>query len=61
MVATYDGIIVGAGVWGANTALQLASAVLTRLLMLEKAPGVGFGSTGKSSAIFRQTYSHYET
>ncbi|MCZ6472101.1 MAG: FAD-dependent oxidoreductase [SAR324 cluster bacterium] len=61
MVATYDGIIVGAGVMGANTALQLASAGLTRLLMLEKAPGVGFGSTGKSSAIFRQTYSHYET
>ena len=61
MAATYDGVIIGAGVMGATAALQLAHAGLGRLLVLEKAPGVGFGSTGKSSAIFRQTYSHYET
>lgn len=61
MANAYDGIIIGAGVMGASAALQLASAGLRNLLVLEKAPGVGFGSTGKSNAIIRQTYSHYET
>ncbi len=61
MATSYDGIIIGAGVMGATAALQLGSAGLKRLLLLEKAPGAGFGSTGKSSAIFRQTYSHHET
>lgn len=61
MAETYEGIIVGAGVMGASAAVQLAAAGLKKLLVLEKAPGAGFGSTGKSNAIFRQTYSHYET
>ena len=60
MAKTYDGIIIGAGVMGASTAMQLASAGLKKLLVLEKGPGVGFGSTGKSSACIRQTYSNYE-
>ena len=60
MVKTYDAIIIGAGVMGASTAMHLASAGLKRLLVLEKGPGVGFGSTGKSSACIRQTYSNYE-
>ena len=60
MAKSYDGIIVGAGVMGASTAMHLASAGLKRLLVLEKAAGVGFGSTGKSSACIRQTYSNYE-
>ena len=61
MTTNYDGIVVGAGIMGAMAAMQLAEAGVKRLLVLEKGPGVGFGSTGKSSAIFRQTYSHYET
>ena len=61
MSRSYDGIVVGAGIMGAMAAMQLAEAGVKRLLILEKGPGVGFGSTGKSSAIFRQTYSHYET
>ncbi|MCZ6627747.1 MAG: FAD-dependent oxidoreductase [SAR324 cluster bacterium] len=60
MAKTYDGIIIGAGVMGASCAMHLASAGLKNLLVLEKGPGVGFGSTGKSSACIRQTYSNYE-
>lgn len=60
MAKTYDAIVIGAGVMGASTAMHLASAGLKRLLVLEKGPGVGFGSTGKSSACIRQTYSNYE-
>ena len=60
MAKTYDAIVIGAGVMGASTAMHLASAGLKRLLVLEQGPGVGFGSTGKSSACIRQTYSNYE-
>ena len=60
MSKTYDAIVIGAGVMGASTAMHLASAGLNRLLVLEQGPGVGFGSTGKSSACIRQTYSNYE-
>ncbi|MBI3993353.1 MAG: FAD-binding oxidoreductase [Candidatus Lambdaproteobacteria bacterium] len=60
MALAFDGIIIGAGVMGASAAMHLASAGMKRLLLLEKGPGVGSGSTGKSSACIRQTYSHYE-
>jgi glycine/D-amino acid oxidase-like deaminating enzyme len=60
MMATYDAVIVGAGVMGASSALQLAAAGLRRVLVVEKGPGVGSGSTGRSTAIIRQTYSNYE-
>ena len=60
MAATYDGIVIGAGVMGASSALQLAAAGMGRLLVVEKGPGVGSGSTGRSTAIVRQTYSNYE-
>ena len=60
MPQTYDAIVIGAGVIGASSALHLAHTGLGKILVLEKAPGVGFGSTGKSSACIRQTYSHQE-
>ena len=60
MARTYDGIIIGAGVMGASCAMQLAAGGLRKLLLLEKGPGVGSGSTGKSSACIRQTYRNYE-
>lgn len=60
MAAAYDGIIIGAGVMGASSALQLAAAGMKKLLVVEKGPGVGSGSTGRSTAIIRQTYSNYE-
>ena len=59
MGASYDAVIVGAGVMGASSALQLAAAGVGRVLVVEKAPGVGFGSTGRSTAIVRQTYSNH--
>ncbi|MEE8433460.1 MAG: FAD-dependent oxidoreductase [bacterium] len=55
-----DAVIVGAGVMGASCALHLASAGLRKLLVVEKGPGVGSGSTGRSTAIIRQTYSNFE-
>lgn len=61
MTTTHDGIVIGTGVMGASCAMHLAAAGLKRLLVLEKAPGPGFGSTGRSVAIVRQTYSRQET
>ncbi|MCH8886519.1 MAG: FAD-dependent oxidoreductase [SAR324 cluster bacterium] len=55
-----DAVIVGAGVMGASCAMHLASAGLRKLLVVEKGRGVGSGSTGRSTAIIRQTYSNYE-
>lgn len=61
MVQVYDGIVIGAGVMGASAAMHLASGgMMKRLLVLEKGPAAGSGSTGKSSACIRQTYSHFE-
>ena len=45
---------------GASSAFQLAAAGMGRILVLEKGPGVGAGSTGRSTAIVRQTYSNLE-
>ena len=60
MAKTCEAVIIGAGVMGASTAMHLASAGLKKVVVLEKGPGVGFGSTGKSTACIRQTYSNYE-
>lgn len=56
MTKTYDAIIIGAGIMGLSTALQLAHRGL-RVAVFEK-EGLGAGSTGKSSAIIRQHYSN---
>jgi sarcosine oxidase subunit beta len=56
----FDAIVVGAGVMGASSAMQLAGAGMRRLLVLEKGPGPASGSTGRSTAIIRQTYSNFE-
>ena len=53
---TFDAIIIGAGIMGCTTALELARAGLN-LAVLEKQQ-VGAGGTGKSSAIIRQHYSN---
>ncbi len=58
MAATYDAVVIGAGVMGASSALQLAAAGLKKVVVVEKAAGIGFGSTGKSSACIRQTYAN---
>lgn len=57
---TADIIIVGAGIIGLNTALQIARRSDARILVLEKGAGLGEGSTGASSAVCRFRYSRPE-
>lgn len=53
---TYDVIIVGGGINGCSTALQLARRGV-RVAVVEK-DNIGDGPTGRSSAIIRQHYSN---
>lgn len=59
MSETYDAVIIGAGIMGCATALELSRRGL-RVAILEKG-SIGDGSTGKSSAIIRQHYSNPTT
>ena len=56
MAQTFDAVIVGAGIMGCSTALQLAQRGL-KVAILEKGT-IGAGSTGKSSAVIRMHYSN---
>jgi len=56
MTATADVVVIGAGVVGASTALALSRRG-HRVLVLDRAPGPGQGSTAQSSAIIRFNYS----
>ena len=56
MSKTFDAIIIGGGIMGCSTALQLARRGM-KVALLEKEL-VGAGPTGKSSAIIRQHYSN---
>jgi sarcosine oxidase subunit beta len=56
MAASYDAIIIGAGIIGACTALEL-SKLGWRTLNVDKLPAAGYGSTGSSCAIIRTHYS----
>ncbi len=56
MARTFDALIIGAGIMGCSTALQLARRGL-KVAVLEKGT-IGAGSTGKSSAVIRQHYSN---
>jgi sarcosine oxidase subunit beta len=53
---TFDAIVIGAGVLGAGTTLELARRG-RRVLCLDKLPAAGYGSTGNSCAIVRTHYS----
>jgi glycine/D-amino acid oxidase-like deaminating enzyme len=59
MVDTYDAVVIGAGIMGCATALELAQRGLS-VAVLEKS-SIGAGSTGSSSAIIRQHYSNPTT
>ncbi|MFI0967594.1 NAD(P)/FAD-dependent oxidoreductase [Streptomyces sp. NPDC021080] len=54
-----DAVVVGAGVIGAAVALELARTG-RRVVVVDKADGVGHGSTGASSAIIRFDYSTWD-
>ena len=53
-------VIVGGGVIGAAVAYQLARRNAGKVVLVERGPGVGEGSTGASSAICRCRYTHAE-
>ncbi len=52
-------VVVGAGVIGSSIAYELSRTGL-EVLVVDKAPGVGHGSTSASSAIVRFNYSTYD-
>jgi sarcosine oxidase subunit beta len=56
----YDVIIIGAGIIGACTALELTRQGY-RTLNVDKGPAAGYGSTSASCAIIRPYYSSLET
>jgi sarcosine oxidase subunit beta len=58
MPQSADAVVVGAGVIGTAISLELARAG-RRVLVVDKGPGVGFGSTSASSAIIRFHYSTF--
>ncbi|SMF61169.1 sarcosine oxidase subunit beta [Allosphingosinicella indica] len=56
-----DVVIIGAGIIGLCSALQIARRARCKVTVLERAPGIGAGSTGASSAVCRAKYSLAET
>ncbi len=57
---TADAVVVGSGVIGSAVALELARGGRD-VLVLDKAPGPGHGSTSASSAVIRFMYSTFDT
>jgi sarcosine oxidase, subunit beta len=58
--STADIVVIGAGIMGLSVAHQISRRHPSRIVILEKAPNVAEGSTGASSAILRQRYTHRE-
>ena len=53
-LSTYDVVIVGAGIMGLNIAYQLKRRDSNlKIVVLEKAPGIGYGSSGYSTGFLR--------
>jgi len=59
MTITADAVIIGAGIVGCSTALQLSRRGVD-VLVLDKAGAAGMGSTSASSALIRFSYSTWE-
>ena len=55
-MASYDVVVVGAGITGASTAYHLQKRQAGRMLLLERSTPAA-GGTGRSAAIVRQHYS----
>ena len=56
MVTTADAVIIGAGIVGSSTALELSRRGVD-VLVVDKAGGAGMRSTSASSAIIRFNHS----
>ena len=52
----FDYVIIGAGIAGASIAYQLTVGGQDRVLLLEREPQPGYHSTGRSAAMFIETY-----
>ena len=57
---TADIVVIGAGIVGLSIAHQISRRDPSRIVILEKEANVAEGSTGASSAILRQRYTHTE-
>ncbi|MDR0627186.1 MAG: FAD-binding oxidoreductase [Bifidobacteriaceae bacterium] len=55
MTKTADAVVIGAGIVGASTAYQLAQSGL-KVILVDKGPGAGYGSSSASSGIIRYEY-----
>jgi glycine/D-amino acid oxidase-like deaminating enzyme len=55
-----DVVVVGSGIVGLSIAYQVARRSPLSVVVIEKGPGPGEGSTGASSAVLRQRYSYPE-
>ncbi|MGI9295423.1 MAG: NAD(P)/FAD-dependent oxidoreductase, partial [Pseudomonadales bacterium] len=53
-----DVVIIGAGVIGLSIARQISRCSKLSIVVLDKSPAVGAGSTGASSAVLRHRYSY---
>src|SRR4051812_3968620 len=56
MAETADVVIIGAGVIGASVAWHLVAGGCTNIVMLERAPRQGLGSTGKATGGVRAQF-----
>ena len=57
-MATFDVVIVGGGCMGASVAYHLSRRGLTNVVLLEREPALGTGSTGRNAGGVRHQFSH---
>ena len=57
MTETADVVVVGGGAMGASIAYHLAAAGVGRVVLLEREPSLGLGSTGRCAGGFRHQFS----
>lgn len=57
MTATAAAVVVGGGAMGASIAYHLAAAGAGRIVLLEREPALGLGSTGRCAGGFRHQFS----
>ena len=58
MSNTADIVIIGGGCMGASVAYHLAERGVTDVVLIEREPQLGTGSTGRNAGGFRHQFSH---